>query len=367
MAAQQHLPSYDGDGPVVSVYLSLSESSTGYGGEIGLRWRALREQLVERGVDDAQLAPLDARVAAAAPCPRTLAAFVRGGRLEEQEMEEFGGPDDADVAAVGPLPLAVPLLRWRAQWVPYVTVLTDRTGADLAAFRGAGAAVATETVVGPDDEVERNAPGGWQGLAQPRYQHRAEDSWAHNAAEVSDHVVKMVGEVEARLVLVAGDVRAVQELTDRLPEQVRHLTEHVTAGLEQGQGRVRMLPATVSTKVHEAAARRRTKAVEELEEAVGNKHLATGEEACAEALRRGAVARLVVEDRPADDRWAWVWPDDPQRIASSEAPVAEVPGAEQAPLREALVRAAFAQGGEVVVVGPEEADLPDGFGALLRY
>lgn len=364
MAAQQQLPSYDGDGPVVSVYLSLSESGTGHGGEIGLRWRALREQLVERGVDDAQLALLDARVQAAAPCPRTLVAFVRDGRLEEQELEGFEG---ADLAAVGPLPVAVPLLRWREQWVPYVTVLTDRTGADLAAFRGAGTAVATETVVGPDDEIERNAPGGWQGLAQPRYQHRAEDSWAHNAAEVADHVVKMVALVDARVVLVAGDVRAVQELTDRLPEHVRHLYEHVTAGLEQGPGRVRLLPATVVTKVHEAAARRRTKAVEELEEAVGNKHLATGEEACAEALRRGAVARLVVEDRPGDERWAWVWSDDPQRIASAEAPVAEVPGAEQAPLREALVRAALAQGGEVVVVGPDEADLADGFGALLRY
>lgn len=364
MAAQQHLPTYDGEGPVVSVYLSLAESGTGYGGEIALRWRALREELVERGADDAQLAPLDARVAAAAPCPRTLAAFVRAGQLEEQEMEEFAGGDGA---AVGPLPVVVPLLRWRQEWVPYVAVLTDRAGADLAAFRGAGPAVATETVIGPDDEIERNAPGGWEGLAQPRYQHRAEDSWAHNAAEVADHVVKMVAEVEARLVLVAGDVRAVQELTDRLPEQVRHLTEHVTAGLEQGSGRVRMLPATVSTKVHEAAARRRVKAVEELEEAVGNKHLATGEEACAEALRRGAVARLVVEDRPGDDRWAWVWADEPQRIALSDAPVAEVPGAEQAPLREALVRAAFAQGGEVVVVGPEDADLADGFGALLRY
>lgn len=364
MAAQKHLPSYDGDGPVVSVYLSLGQSATGYGGEIGLRWRALREQLVERGVDDVALAPLDERITATAPCPRTLCAFVRDGKLEAQELEELDGPD---LASVGPLPIVVPLLGWRQRWVPYVTVLTDRTGADLAAFLGAGAPVATENVIGPDDEIERNAPGGWSGLAQPRYQHRAEDSWAHNAAEVVDHVVKMVAQVDARLVLTAGDVRAVQELTDRLPEHVRHMQEHVTAGLEQRDGRVRLLPATISTKVHEAAARARTQAVEELEAAMGNKHLAAGEEACAEALRRGAVARLVVVDQLGDDRWAWVWPDDPQRIASSDAPIAEVPGAEQAPLREALVRAAFAQGGDVTVIGPEEGDLADGFGALLRY
>ena len=133
---------------MVSVYLSLGQSATGYGGEIGLRWRALRERLVERGVDDVALAPLDERITATAPCPRTLCAFVRDGKLEAQELEELDGPD---LASVGPLPIVVPLLGWRQRWVPYVTVLTDRTGADLAAFLGAGAPVATENVIGPDD------------------------------------------------------------------------------------------------------------------------------------------------------------------------------------------------------------------------
>ncbi len=365
MSAQRSFPSYQGTGPVVTVYLALSESGTGYGREVGLRWRALRASLLEQGASEADLAPLDERVASTAPRPRTLAAFVRDGRMEAEECEECDVPD---LATLGPLPTVVPLLRWRQQWVPYVVAMVDRAGADLAAYRGAGPAVKEETVVGPDDEIERNAPGGWAGLSQTRFKNRAEDSWAHNAAEVADHIVRLVPEVGARLVLVAGDVRAAQELIDRLPEQVRNLVEHVTTGLDQkDQGRVRLQRSTVSTKVHEAAARAREQVLAELETAIGNKHLSAGEEPVSEALRRGAVSRLVVEDRPGDERWAWMWADDPLRIAPSTAPVAEVPGAEKAPLREVLVRAAFGQGADVTVVGADEADAPDGVAALLRY
>jgi hypothetical protein len=364
MSAHKHLPSYDGDGPVVSLYLSLAESATGYGGEAGLRWRALRESLRAQGVDDATLRPLDDLVTAAAVSGRTLAAFLRAGVLESEELEACEAPD---LATVGPLPSVVPLLRWRQQWVPYVVALVDRVGADLSAFRGAGPAVVTEVVVGPDDEIERNAPGGWSGLAQARYQHRAEDSWAHNAAEVADHIARMVAQVEARLVLTAGDVRAVQELTDRLHDPIRHLQEHVTGGLQPAEGRVRLAPQTITTAVHAAAARAREQVLTELEEAVGVKHTVEGEEQCSEALRRGAVRRLVVQDLPADERWAWAWPDEPMRIAAAAAPAHEVPGAVQAPLREALVRAAFAQGADVTVVGPDEADLTDGFAALVRF
>jgi hypothetical protein len=108
----------------------------------------------------------------------------------------------------------VALLAFRQRHPPYVVVVTDRTGADLTLVPRGAVTGATWTVIGPDDEIERNAPGGW---AQARYQRLAEDSWQHNAAAVAREVTHALHQVDARLLLVAGDVRAVQLLRDQLP------------------------------------------------------------------------------------------------------------------------------------------------------
>src|SRR5215204_4787269 len=54
--------------------------------------------------------------------------------------------------------------------------------------------------------------GGW---AHHRYQHNAENKWIHNADEVASEIASMVRRLSPRFVLVAGDVRARQILTDR--------------------------------------------------------------------------------------------------------------------------------------------------------
>jgi hypothetical protein len=361
----QHADSpYEGSGPVLSVYLGLGVAPDGHGGEIPLRWRAMRSALGEQGAEESELRQLDAVVDAARPSGRTLAAFAHDGLLESEELDDCAV---SDTAVLGPLPVAVPLLRWRQQWVPYVVVQVDRTGADLAAYLGAGPPVAEQVVAGSDDEIERNAPGGWSGLAQARYQHRAEDSWAHNAAEVARHVARLAADVDARLIITAGDVRAVQELTEHLPAPLRRLQEHVTSGLEQATpGRVKVAGDTVRELVHRAALRARADVVAEVENASGGSHLASGLQACAEALSKGAVRQLVLVDRPADDRWGWSWPD-PLRVAADAVPPAETAEAQRAPLREVMVRAAFAQSADVTVVGPDEADLPDDVAALVRF
>lgn len=364
MVQRTRTPSYAAAGPVLSVYLGLSASPTGHGGEIPLRWRALRDSLRAQGAAEEQLQPVDELVRAAQPSGRTLAAFAHDELLEAEELEDCSA---VDTAALGPLPVTVPLLRWRQQWVPYLVARVDRAGADLSAYLGAGPPVAEQSVTGPDDEIERNAPGGWSGLAQGRYQHRAEDSWAHNAAEVARHVARLAAEVDARLVVTAGDVRAVQELTEHLPEHLRELQEHVTAGLEQQEpGRVRVSPETVRGLVHAVAERARAQVVAAVDDARGGSHLALGLPSCAEALSRGAVHRLVVVDLPNDDRWGWSWPD-PLTVRTGEVAAADTAGAQRAPVREVLVRAAFAQGADVTVLGPDEADLPDGVAALLRF
>jgi hypothetical protein len=78
--------------------------------------------------------------------------------------------------------------------------------------------------------------GGW---SQPRYQRRAEDSWQHNAMAVADAVTQATRDLHAGLLLVAGDVRAVQLLRDHLPPETRR---QVTLRSVPGAGRTARRP-----------------------------------------------------------------------------------------------------------------------------
>jgi hypothetical protein len=351
---------YAGTAPIASVYLHLRPEPASTGDELSLRWRALRAELRSGGASQEMLTPLDARVKSAAPSNRTLVAFARSSELVfDDELEEFDGPD---AAATGLLPLGLPLLRWQQQWVPCVTAVVDRSGADIAVFRGSHL-LRERTLVGSDDEIERNAPGGW---AQARYQHRAEDSWAHNAAQVAQQVAVSAVGVDAKVVLLAGDVRALQLVKDHLPAQVRHIHHEVTSGLEQvSAGRVELRTSTLHRLIHEAAATARHEAVAECLEAVGRGHAVVGLADTVRALRRGAVDHLLVTYPRLDPRIARATLQ-PLEVVVEDASN-ELPALERAPLLEVMVRAAFRQSADVTVLEPGDEDLLDGVAAHVRF
>lgn len=346
--------------PIASAYLHLHPEPGSTGTELLLRWRALRAELQAQGASAKTLEPIDVRVRSADASNRTFVAFAGSAELVfDDELEEFDGPD---AAAFGSAPLGVPLLRWQQQWVPCVTAVVDRSGADIATFRGSRR-LRDRTLTGPDDEIERNAPGGW---AQGRYQHRAEDSWSHNAAEVARQVAASAAGVHAQLVLLAGDVRAVQLVRDHLPTGLRNIHREVTSGLEQNTaGRVELTTSTLHQQIHEVAAASRRQVVADCLEAVGRRHAVVGLAETLAALRRGAVDHLLVTYRPSDPRLARA--TLPWREITPLDDVKDAPASEQAPLLEALVRAAFDQSADVTVLEPEDADLVDGVAAHVRF
>ena len=347
--------------PAVSVYLDLRRQPADGGHELPLRWRRLRSGLDAAAASEADLRLVDELVAAANQVDRTLVAFARGGRLEyTDELEDL---DTADAAVHGPLPYGIPLLRWQLRQVPYVVALVDRVGGELAAYRAQGSPVAERVVIGPDDEIERNAPGGW---AQGRYQHRAEDSWAHNAGAVAHALARMAADVGAQVVITAGDVRAVQLLTEQLPPPVRPLVRTVTSGVVyEGSGRPRVRKDTVQAIVRESADQARSRVLAQFAKAGAGKGSVSGVADVVEALRRSAVSRVLVVDQAADERQAWISADPLHLLIGEAAP--EESDAQRARLTDAIVRAALAQSAEVSVVGAAEAALADGVGALLRF
>ncbi len=358
---------YAGPGPVASLYLRLDrEGGSAAHAEHLLRWRAIRAEMAEQGADEPTLAALDECLATARPTGRVLVVFAAEGKLRHcVELEDCGAPDGG---WFGPLPHGLPWLRWQQERLPYVVVHTDRTGAEIVAYAGDGQGVYRDVVVGPDDEIERNAPGGWAGLAQGRYQHRAEDSWAHNAAAVSDRLTRVAHAIGARLVIAAGDVRAVQLLRDHLSAHLRAMLVTVSAdGEHRPDGPPTVSPASLRQLVRDATERERAEALARLADLAGPQgRVADGVVPVLAALRESAVDTLFVVDDPADRRMLAVGAQpveaaiDPLELAADGPPA-------YAPLADAFARAALGTGAGVVVLQPGEAAPLEGVAALVRH
>jgi hypothetical protein len=95
-------------------------------------------------------------------------------------------------------------------------VVVDRTGADITAVPGGAVHGPTTVVVGANDEAACFASDG---CSQALIQHRDTDSWQHNAAAVAGATTRALAGVRSRLLLVAGDIRAVHLMLARLPER----------------------------------------------------------------------------------------------------------------------------------------------------
>src|SRR6266536_4551188 len=237
--------------PVASVYLGLATSNPTLdaGEDLDLRWRSIGSRLASEGADPATIDAIGSVVAGTTSYPMELALFAASGQVRLGHHIPGGAPFDR--ARFGAPADLVPLLRWLQRHPPHVVVLTDRTGADMTTVPAAAAAGSTRTVVGPDDEIERNAPGGW---SQPRYQRRAEDSWLHNAAAVAGAVTEEMARVDADLVLVAGDVRATQLLGERLRRSAADATIHRLPGGRSPDGSAASRPAAVADPADERTA-----------------------------------------------------------------------------------------------------------------
>src|SRR3954452_16103235 len=201
-------------GPFVTVYVTTDAEIENAQQRSQQRWKTLRADLLAQGAPEDLVATID---------PLIDDSHLRGQCLSvvlaadgTRHVAHHPDPPDHDIGRWGPLPALGPLLEWRQQAVPHVVVVTDRRGADLLVF-GARSGDSIREVGDRDDPVSKSAPGGW---SQRRYQQRAENTWEENAKDVADEVTRAVDDIHARLVVVAGDVRAVQLLRRPLDRPV---------------------------------------------------------------------------------------------------------------------------------------------------
>ena len=353
-------------GPFTSVSFDAGRAGESAAGEIPARFRALADDLKQRGAPEADIAALR-EVATALP--------GRGGELTRLSVARAGevvldlvlpGAPPRDECTFGPAPHLLPVprsLRWPA---PYLIVEADRAGASIEVVDEWGAEADVEQVEGSHELLHKVPAGGW---SHRRIQARVQDSWDRNAAEVAAEVDRVVAALAPAAILLAGDPYAVGALSRAWGAAAAELAVHLDSG-----GR--------AAGVHEAARRAAiTHALQELERdhraeltdrfagAIARQQEAVeGLAAVVDSLRRGQVDHLLLKDDPTSTVTLWSGPE-PLQIGADRADVSAM-GVDQ-PVRmradAVLLRAVYASGGDVLLLGDDDVRPTEGIGALLRW
>lgn len=349
------------DGPIVSVHLNTEGAIPDASERVELRWKSLRQGLVEDGAPEQALTAIDPLVAGSHVDGEALAVVASpGGVLYRASLPHLPAGDGS--ATVGALPALVPLYDATQRLLPHIVVATDRLGAEIVLVLPDEEDKHVE-VEGKDLHVQRSHPGGW---SQRRYQQRAENRWEANAREVADALTRLVDRSPARLVVVSGDVRAVQFLREQLPDRVLTLLTEVQgdySGLDEAVSRAEQV-------VTDHAAAETEALLADVREQLGSNGLATlgGADTLA-ALSAGQVDTLLIEPGAAAGRTAW-FGQEPTAVAADQQRLqleVESRGTE-APLADVAVRAAVATSASVRIVPAGTTELGEqGVGALLRF
>lgn len=361
-------PVYDAPGPFATVYLAVGRTDESGAREAELRWRAASERLAEVGAPAAAVEALAQRAtespAQGGEATRLLVADSRGEVLLERIMPGDSTGDGNETVTWGALPDLLPLLKAMQESVPYVLVLLDRVGADIEVRNSFDDLVEEETVDGETHQIRKVNAGGW---SQRRFQQNAENTWQDNADDVAKEIDRLVAGSAARLVAVAGDVRARSILADRLGTQAsERLVELESGGRAEGASR-EAVEEELRGHVVEASAREVDAVFDELQAGLAGGLAVEGLSATCEALRRGQADRLLIT---ADAQLSPTWiGSNPLVIATSAEEVRSL--GEQEPVESsavaALIHAAAAADAGVVVLPAGTGRLSEGVGAVLRY
>ncbi|SCL25593.1 hypothetical protein GA0070616_3134 [Micromonospora nigra] len=359
-------PLFAQPGPWTSVYLDASRTGENADHEVQLRWRTLREHLIGQGAEAATLDALDQAVRdqPAQPGRYGLALFARAGQVTL--VEPLPDPPPGDEAHHGPLPHVMPLLVQRGEEIPHVRVLADRTGGDLDAIT-AGGMTRQRTVEGGETfPLRKVQAGGW---SHRRYQQTAEVSWDRNAGDVAAATVDLAESIGAEVIVVGGDVRAAQLFVERLPVRWRDRTVRTDAGSRHAGADNAALDDVTVQAIAEVADRHTRDVIDRYGAQSGDGTTPTGLTEVVAALQRGQVDTVLLVNDASSTDTLWIGPDDPTQVAADAQTLRAlgVPQPQQVRADAGLLRAIAGTDADLVLVGPDDAPLEHGIGAVLRY
>jgi hypothetical protein len=359
-------PVFTATGPFATVCADVTHTTENADTELDLRVRAVADRLTEQGAPEPVVEAVRSRLLegneggeAGTLRGRALVVASDGTVVLDQALRDAPLREIAEWSAQADL---LPVLRQLPGRIPHIVVLIDRVGADIT-FMGGPGQVEEETVEGDSYQIRKFPGGGW---AHHRYQHNTENKWIHNADDVATHISSMVRRLRPRFVLVAGDVRARQILTDRASDLWSDLIVSMDEGGRAAGADREPVDRRMDELIAEHEARECAEVLEQVRAAAAHGLSATGTRAVVEALRKGQVETLVLADDPGED--TLLVGDGPTVLGVDQHDMDALgTHGRVVPADRALLAAAVASSAGVVVVPrsamPEEAPVA----AVLRY
>src|SRR5919206_1238171 len=224
-------PVFSRPGPYATVCADVTHTTENADTELDLRVRAVAERLGEQGAPEAVVEAVRGRLLEGndggdAGTLRGRAVVVAADGTVVLDQPLVDSPRQ-EVAGWSPAPDLLPVLRQLPGRVPHIVVVTDRVGADISVATLVGKPEIEDEVEGDSFQIRKFQGGGW---AHHRYQHNAENKWIHNADNVAERIASLVRRLHPEFVLLAGDMRARQILTDRASD----LWSDLVVSMEEG-------------------------------------------------------------------------------------------------------------------------------------
>ncbi|CAM3843348.1 Vms1/Ankzf1 family peptidyl-tRNA hydrolase [Kibdelosporangium persicum] len=342
------------DGPFASAYFDSSHNTEDAARISELRWRELREQLREQGIDESTLDAMDTAVPGGEPPvgPAGRALVAAGGQVLVDEV--LPEPPLSPVTRVSPLPYLLPLTTLPGKGAAHIIVVVDSAGADLRVVDEHGDEARTETVTGREHPLHKVRGGGWAHL---RFQHTVEETIRRNIQDVADEITRLTDQLDVGLIVLAGEVQARSGLHRRLPPRCQQIAVETESGGRAGGSD----HAALEQEVRRLVDQRTTRHVPDRDPAL----TVTGLPKCVAAIREANVDTLLLVTSQIQDLAVWMG-TEPSQVAVHEEELRGLgmPSITQCRADEALPWAALAVGADVVTV---EDELTDGVSALLRH
>jgi hypothetical protein len=350
---------------VVTVHVDTSREDGNATKRLELTWRDLRRMLGEQGADEPSLAALDPEVGASPHIagPQGESLFAADGRL--LGAFALSRPPGRNQGLVGPVVDPLETVLDLDRQLAYVVVALDRSGGDIAAYpAGAFDPQSQRTYDGTTLHLTRVGAGG---PSMASYHRRSVNAWTSNAAGVAREVVEAAAQVEAAVVFIGGDPKAMPLLREQLAAAGLDAEIVEVAGGRGGRDATAALREAVDDGLAGASLAEHRRVMADYSDALGEGRAVHGIPAVSEAFANGAVETLLLSADRAADPVKWGTATDARLIASAPAGLgAAVEGAFEAKAGLLMLRAATATDASFSEMLPgTHAD--DGCAAILRY
>jgi hypothetical protein len=304
------------------------------------------------------------RSAKGLPDPVARLIVVANGTVEFDEF--LPGPLALpEFTAVNEVPNLCPLLWHRPDDFAYVVAEVGRDGGEVHLRRASGRQDDDMMhIEGETENLKKVPSGGW---SQGRYQHRTENIWKANAADIAGEIDRVVRTSRARLLVVAGDIRARNLVADELSEQSKEILTIIESHSRTEGADKEAYAQEIDRRVAECIARKQNQLLERLnnQKARPNPESTEGIGSVVHALQQAQVDTLLLETAGLNGHRLLALGAEPW-TAEVDGETAGAPVLGEVPAPSSLLRAAVLTDAEVALF-PSGALDGGPVAALLRW